>query len=250
MRVLSVSDKVVSQLYGETVTDVVGQVDLVLSCGDVPPYYLDYLATTLHVPFYYVIGNHPLGAGMHWAGKRPLPPRANLHRRVVEYNGLLIAGLEGSIRYRPQAPYQYSEGEMLLNILSLLPRLLWNRIVHGRYLDVLVTHSPPRHIHDAEDRAHRGFTCFRWFMRLFHPRYLIHGHKHVYRRDEQTITSFYDTTVINVYPYAVLELEPAAQRAFREHLRVVGEPLKRSFVQAWKTHIAPLIGHPKEESIP
>ncbi len=247
MRVLTVSDKVVPQLYGESVTGVVGKVDLVISCGDLPPYYLDYLATTLHAPFYYVLGNHPMGTGVAWAGKRPLAPWANLHRRVVNHNGLLIAGLEGSIRYRPRAPYQYSEGEMFLNCLSLVPRLLWNRLVYGRYLDVLITHSPPRDIHDAQDRAHRGFVCFRWFMRLFHPRYLIHGHKHVYRHDEQTVTQFYDTTVINTYPYAVLDLEPAAQRTVLSHLRELAGSVAAFARQTWNVHIAPLLGRPKEE---
>ncbi len=208
VRILTVSDKVVPQLYGEHARDVVGEVDLILACGDLPYYYLDFLATTLQVPFYYVFGNHPMGAHLRWPGKRPIPKGANLHGRVVHHRGLLIAGLEGSRRYRPGARYQYTEGEMALQCLRLVPRLLWNRLVHGRYLDILVTHAPPRHIHDAEDPAHRGFTCFRWFMRIFRPRYLIHGHKHVYRRDEPTRTRFYDTMVINTYPYRILTLSP------------------------------------------
>ncbi len=212
MRVLTVSDKVVPQLYSRHISDVVGPVDLLISCGDVPHYYLDFLSTTLNVPFYFVYGNHTFGAHMHWPNKRPVPTGANLHRRVVRHRGLLLAGLEGSYRYRPNAPHQYTENEMLFHCLSLIPTLLWNRVVYGRFLDVLVTHAPPRYIHDREDMAHRGFACFRWFMRVFRPRYLIHGHVHVYRQDTPTVTRFAETTVINTYPYRVLSIEPVVTR--------------------------------------
>ncbi len=245
MRVLSVSDKVVPQLYGDHVLAVTGRVDLLLSCGDLPFYYLDFLVTTLNVPFYFVFGNHPLDARTR--------PRvfhgANLHRRVVYHEGFLIAGLEGSRRYRPRAPYQYTEWEMRLNCLALVPRLLWNRLVYGRYLDVLVTHAPPRHIHDAEDVAHQGFECFLWFMRAFQPRYLLHGHKHVYRRDEQTVTQFGETTVINVYPYAVLELEPAAQRALGPRISQRTAALWQALISRWEAFLR-ASSVPQEEETP
>ena len=238
LRVLTVSDKVVPALYSEHVHQVVGRVDLLISCGDVPPYYLDFLASTLNVPFYYVLGNHPLGALAPGPKKRPLPPEANLHRRVVLHRGLILAGLEGSRRYRPHAPLQYTEEEMMLHCLALVPHLLWHRLVHGRYLDVLVTHAPPRHIHDAEDLAHQGFVCFRWFMRVFRPRYLIHGHMHVYRRDTPTVTQYADTTVINTYPYRVLTLEPAPQRVLRRQVAARLLPLWVRLTAAWHHHLA------------
>ncbi len=219
LRILTVSDKVMPQLYGEHVREWVGDVDLILACGDLPYYYLDFLATTLQAPFYYVFGNHPMGAHMSWKGKRAIPKGANLHGQVIRFRGLLIAGLEGSRRYRPGAPFQYTEGEMFLQCLRLLPHLLWNRVVHGRFLDILVTHAPPRHIHDAEDRAHQGFSCFRWFMRIFKPRYLIHGHTHVYRHNVQTVSQFGKTTVINTYPYAFLTISPEAPRTPHSRLK-------------------------------
>ncbi len=242
MRVLAISDKIVPQLYSDQVIAVTGRVELLLSCGDLPFYYLDFLATTLNVPFYFVFGNHPLDART-----RPrIPHGANLHRRVVFHDGLLIAGLEGSRRYRPRAPYQYTEGEMRLHCLSLTPRLLWNRLVYGRYLDVLITHAPPRHIHDAEDLAHQGFQCFRWFMRVFRPRYLLHGHKHVYRRDEQTVTQFGDTTVINVYPYTVIDLEPAPRRVLRRQVSEKTRVFWQAVVARWETFVG-VSAIPKEE---
>jgi Icc-related predicted phosphoesterase len=81
---------------------------------------------------------------------------------------------------------------------------------YGRFLDVLVAHSPPWGIHDEPDRAHQGFKCFLTFMRWFKPRYLLHGHIHLYRLDVVTKTRYCETDVINVYPFQVLDLEPLA----------------------------------------
>ena len=70
-----------------------------------------------------------------------------------------------------------------------------------------MAHSPPAGIHDGPDRAHTGFNGFLWFMRRFKPRYLLHGHKHVYRHDEVIATRYYDTQVINVFPWKVIEID-------------------------------------------
>ena len=57
--------------------------------------------------------------------------------------------------------------------------------------------------HDVTDR---GFKVFLSFLRLFRPRYHLHGHVHIYRQDEVRETRFEETTVVNVYPYKVLEI--------------------------------------------
>ena len=75
------------------------------------------------------------------------------------------------------------------------------------YLDILVTHSAPQGIHDGQDPAHMGFSAFLKLMDVFHPRLLLHGHSHIYRRDTRSVTSYGRTQVINVYPYRLLEWE-------------------------------------------
>jgi Icc-related predicted phosphoesterase len=100
-------------------------------------------------------------------------------------------------------------------ILPMVPALLLNRVRCGRYLDVLITHAPPRGIHDGEDLPHRGFESFRWLMDRFRPRYLLHGHKHVYR-PEPTRTRYGSTVVVNVYPFTVIELEVEARPRGKE----------------------------------
>lgn len=212
MKILALSDQVVEHLYSPIVKERFGDVDLVVGCGDLPDYYLDYIVSMLNVPLTLVPGNHDLPTpspdaegGREGGGT----PRAcgNIDGRVAEERGLLLAGLGGSIRYRPDGVHQYTQGEMARRVLALAPRLWWNRLRYGRFLDILVTHAPPRGIHDAEDPAHVGFQAFNRFIARYRPRYLLHGHAHVYRPDAVRITQVGSTTVVNVYPYRVIEIE-------------------------------------------
>jgi len=207
VKVLALSDQVVDGIYSSHIRERFGDVDLLLSCGDLPYSYLEYVVTMLAVPAFYVHGNHdrPEYAAN---GRTLVEPGGwvNLDGGVAKVGPLLLAGLEGSLRYKPRAPYQYTEEEMWVKTLRLAPALLFNRIRYGRYLDILITHAPPKGIHDGEDLPHRGFTAFRWLMDRFRPRYLLHGHKHVYR-PQTTRTRYGDTTVINVYPFALIEVE-------------------------------------------
>jgi Icc-related predicted phosphoesterase len=211
VKILVLSDHVVDTIYSPNVRERFGDVDLLLSCGDLPYSYLEYVVTMLSVPALYVHGNHDRleytdsGSVLEEPGGW-----TDLDGRAVKLKGLLLAGLEGSPRYKPDAPYQYTEAEMWAKALQLLPALLRNRVFYGRYLDILVAHAPPRDIHDGEDLPHRGFAAFRWLMASFRPRYLFHGHKHVYGPQE-TRTRYRATTVINVFPYTVIEWEEAAQ---------------------------------------
>jgi Icc-related predicted phosphoesterase len=212
LKILAVCDEVDSRLYtanGACTTRVHTQPDLLLSCGDLPAYYLDYLVSTLNVPLYAVHGNHdappPLEGsagyarcGAHWIGGRAV--------RTPE--GVLLAGFDGSLRYNNGA-YQSSQAEMHAAVRSLVPRLMLNRVRHGRYLDVLVTHAPPRGVHDQPDRCHTGFDAFNWMIHRFRPRYLLHGHVHVYDRRTTALTRVGSTDVINVYPFRELELSLA-----------------------------------------
>lgn len=207
MRILAVSDRVLDQLYCSDVRSKYPAIDLIIGCGDLPYYYLEFLVSALDTSLVYVLGNHDGGPQYTADGK--ILTRAqggiNIHKRVIAQEGLLIAGLEGSMRYRSNTPLMYTEQEMIWNVLTLMPQLLWIRWRYGRFLDILVTHSPPFRIHDGKDIAHTGFKIFRSLMRWFQPKYLLHGHMHVYRNDVPRVTEYHQTTVINVYPYRIFE---------------------------------------------
>jgi Icc-related predicted phosphoesterase len=129
-----------------------------------------------------------------------------LDGRLVCEQGLLLAGLGGSVRYRPDGDYQYTQAEMRRRIAALAPRLWLNRLRYGRALDILVTHAPPKGIHDATDPAHVGFAAFNRFIACYKPRFVLHGHSHVWRRDTVMSTQVGATTVLNVYPYRIIEI--------------------------------------------
>jgi Icc-related predicted phosphoesterase len=95
---------------------------------------------------------------------------------------------------------------MRAKVATLTPALVVNRARYGRALDILITHAPPYHIHDAEDLPHRGFRSFVWFIDTYKPRYFIHGHVHVYDTRAETMTTRGATTVINTYGYKILEI--------------------------------------------
>ena len=205
MRILAVSD-VEDEAVTASVESKVGTIDLVISCGDLDYEYLDYVGTALGVPLRAVHGNHDVPPENHddpaiavwWRG-------IDLHGRAVSVNGLLIAGLEGSPIYS-SGPYQSGELDVWLAIVRMAPSLIVNRLRRGRFLDVLVTHAPPRGIHEGTDRAHRGFGALRTFLRLFQPRYHLHGHTHVYDRRTQTTTQLGRTTVVNAYGARMVEI--------------------------------------------
>ncbi len=206
MKILALSDQVVEQLYSPGIKERVGDVALVVGCGDLPTFYLEFVVSMLNVPLIHIPGNHDPAAPRSDVDLVRTGCANNIDGLVVEEQGLLIAGLGGSIRYRPDGVNQYTQGEMAWRILTMTPRLCWNRARHGRYLDILVTHAPPRGIHDAEDPAHVGFAPFNRFIARFRPRYLLHGHSHLYRRDTVTRTQVGSTTVINVFPFRVIDL--------------------------------------------
>jgi uncharacterized protein len=205
-KLLAVCDEVDTRLYGNgAALRARSTPDLLLGCGDLPAYYLDYLVSKFDVPMYAIHGNHdappPLegsagfnGCGANWIGGR-----------AVNAGGLLLAGFDGSLRYNPGA-YQSTQAEMHAAVRALVPSLLLNRVRHGRYLDVLMTHAPPRGIHDEADTCHTGFDAFRWLIQTFKPRYHLHGHIHLYDTRTQTVTRVGETDVINVFPYREMTL--------------------------------------------
>jgi len=208
LKALCVSDKVVERLYSPMVTTIAKDVDIIFGSGDLPYYYLEYLQSMLNVPLYYVHGNHDLEEEYIPSGDTLSGPRGgiDLDGRIEEVDGILIAGLQGSIRYKSEGTFQHTESEMWLKVFQMVPRLIYNQLTKGRALDVLITHSPPLNIHNGSDHVHTGFASFLWLMRIFKPSHLIHGHRHVYRPDERTETWYRRTLVSNIYPYKIMEV--------------------------------------------
>ena len=197
MKILSISDIVVPELSEHFDARQFDGVELVLSCGDLPPEYLASIREQLDVPLYYVRGNHDIRY-------QSAPPMGclNIHQRRVTFKGLRMMGLEGS-RWYNGGPIQYRDYQMRQMIWRMMPGLWF-----AGGVDMVITHAPPRHIHDAEDRCHRGFDSFLKLISRFKPRYFIHGHIHGHFTDpSQRVTLVGHTRVINTFAFHVLEVD-------------------------------------------
>lgn len=207
MKVLSLSDKIVPFIYSPEVHQRFRDVELLFGCGDLPYFYLEYVLNALDITLFFVRGNHDKVVEYSTEVQRTKPFGAiDLHDRHYQYRGILLAGIEGSLRYRP-GHFQSTQTGMWLHVLSLVPGLLRNRLVYGRFLDVFITHAPPFGLHDADDLPHRGIKAFRWLVSTFQPAYYFHGHVHTYRPDEIIRSRLGKTWVINTYGYCETELE-------------------------------------------
>jgi len=207
MKVLLISDKVIEHIYSNSIADRLRNINFIISCGDLPAYYLEFIVTTLNKPLFYVMGNHDADKIYTESGVKLGFPEGciNLDQRIIEYNNVILMGLEGSMRYNGRA-HQYTEFQMCWKINRLKPALYVNKIIKKRYVDILVTHAPPFKIHDAPDLCHRGFKCFNKFIKKFSPKYLVHGHIHTYGTNNNWMTAVNNTKVINAYGYRVIEI--------------------------------------------
>lgn len=215
MRLLCLSDVESTTIYSTHIRERFGKADIVISCGDLPYTYLEYVISMLDIPLYYVQGNHvtilesnPDETFLHpWGG-------INLHRKIVydKAHNLLIGGIEGSLEYN-RGPKQYSQLQMWLMVFEMVPKMLLNKLRYGRYLDCFISHSPPAGINPQSDYAHRGVSAFRWLLRWFSPQLHLHGHVHLYMPTQNREATFRNTRVINTYGYFVVDLETNKSKA-------------------------------------
>ena len=253
MKILCVSDQIDPLVYSSLAKERFASVDAILCAGDLPSDYIDFIVSTLNKPAFFIFGNHNLtefryyhkqkkahkGAhptlrqeisildmkgsfGATYAGFKNLRDKHLLieDSKTHKIRPLLISGVSGSMRYN-NGLNQYTERQMKIALLKMVPGLLWNKIRYGKYLDIFLTHASPRHIHDKEDPCHRGFECFNWFIKKFAPSYLIHGHIHLYDANDQRITAVKssgkaETLVINAYSHIVLNLLTSPEYAIGE----------------------------------
>jgi Icc-related predicted phosphoesterase len=219
MKILCISDHIDPLVYSTAIRTRFADVDLVLSAGDLPMDYLDFIVSSLNKPLLFVFGNHNLAEFGYYRGDKReafFPGGAGYYAhcsgsihigsKVRREQGLIIAGLGGSMLYN-RGENQYTDFQMKLEILKLVPALVFNRIFRGRYVDILLTHASPQGIHDKNDLCHRGFKAFLWFMRVFRPKYLVHGHIHLYDLSAVRATRYHETLVLNAYSHYIINTD-------------------------------------------
>lgn len=208
MRILAVADAVSPFVYSSNFPGNLPPFDVVLSAGDTPGHVLEFIATKTTVPPVYVFGNHAVGYLRDPASDEARPPGGciDAHLRVVEVGGLLIAGIEGSLRYRP-GPHQYTQAEFRMLAWRMAPRLAWLRATKGRAVDVLLTHAPPRGPHEGDDHVHAGVDAFNAFHLRWRPQVHVHGHVHLVGSNApRSYVTEDGVRVVNAYEFALVDL--------------------------------------------
>lgn len=199
MRVLVIADREEQVLWDYWRPGKTEGVDLIISCGDLDPEYLEFLTTMVNAPLLYVRGNHDGKYDI----KEPLGC-TDIDDRIFNYQGLRILGLGGSCRYRPGSD-MYTEKEMSKRIRKLSAKLGFT----GGF-DLLVTHAPALGYGDLEDLPHRGFACFNDLLVKYRPVYMLHGHVHSeYGSFQRRRMHPCGTEIINCCGYVILDIDPS-----------------------------------------
>lgn len=201
IRILALSDEPDPALDSAATRDGLGLIDLIIGAGDLEPEYLSFIGDAFGAPMHYIRGNHDVGPT--WAQtERELLPEPMRDGAVVEEAGLRLLGFSGSPRYN-QRGMQLSSLGMWARVIAAWPR------ARRAGLLVVVSHAPPRDVNDDDDRAHRGFTAFRWLVERLSPPLWLHGHTALVRRgiDDRSATHA-GTLFFNCTGATLIELVP------------------------------------------
>ena len=212
VRVLVIADEEAPNLLVPTLRDLAP--DLVLSAGDLPWDYVEYVASSVDAPVAFVPGNHDPeiergrqsrnGAytmdGLPCDAPRPFGA-TNVDLRVIEAAGLRIAGIGGCVRYRPGA-HQYTQRQYEGRVRRLL-----RRAKKAGDVDVLLTHAPPLGLGDGDDRPHEGIAALHTALARLQPSWHLHGHVHPYghRMPDRQVGP---TRIRNVIPWRLVDIDP------------------------------------------
>ncbi|MCH5268350.1 MAG: metallophosphoesterase [Lachnospiraceae bacterium] len=195
LKILFIADEPAPALWDYFEESRLEGIDLIISCGDLPPQYLSFLATFFVGPVLYIYGNHD-------ESYIDTPPDGCtcIDGKVFEFEGVRIAGLGGCMKYN-YGTFQYTERQMFFRSLKLQYRLRKHK-----GLDIFVSHAPAYELNDGKDLPHMGFRCFHRLLEKYHPKFFVHGHVHLnYNYLQKRICTHEDTTVINAFERYILE---------------------------------------------
>jgi len=226
MKILAVSDKedVKLQDFIFKNSEVIKNIDFIVSCGDLSKNYLEFIVDSVRKNFFFVEGNHPT------FNNSPIKDYLdkvvdklynkeqyfslggiNLHARMEIFKDYILVGFEGSMRYNMKG-YQYTEKEMS-KIVNKISKQIRNKQIMDFILRrkkkkiIVISHAPILGIHDKEDMCHKGFKCFKTFLKKFSPLVWFHGHVHYEGQMNEQITRVCNTMVINVYGFHIVDIK-------------------------------------------
>ena len=196
MKIMVIADQESKLLWDYFDKSYLEGIDLILSCGDLKPQYLSFLATFTHAPILYVHGNHD-------SRYEEVPPDGCIciEDQIYVHKGVRILGLGGSMRYKDDK-HQYTEAQMRKRVR----KLRW-KLKFFKGFDILIAHAPAYQVNDGSDLPHKGFEVFRTLMDKYKPMFFVHGHVHMnYGRNFPRLSTYNETQVINAYEKYVFEI--------------------------------------------
>ncbi|MDO5128188.1 MAG: metallophosphoesterase family protein [Eubacteriales bacterium] len=196
MRILLLADEESKYYWDYYEKGKLDDIDLILSCGDLAPQYLSFIATFSKAPVLYVHGNHDYCY-------EDTPPEGCIciDDTVYNYKGVRIMGLGGCMSYNYGA-HQFTQKEM-----KKRAKKLRRKVRKQGGIDILLTHSPAYHLNDSVDLPHTGFEAFLEIMDTYKPKLFVHGHVHInYGRDFKRESVYNETRVVNAYERYIVEI--------------------------------------------
>jgi Icc-related predicted phosphoesterase len=112
------------------------------------------------IPIYGVLGNHD---GFELYDRFGIE---NIHGKIVEVNGVRIAGIQGSLRYKYSDMPLYTDEESV-EIAEKMEEA-----------DILISHDSPKYLHGDNDFAHSGLLGITCYCEKWNVPLNIHGHHH------------------------------------------------------------------------
>lgn len=114
----------------------------------------------------------------------------DINGRVYEANGVRIAGMQGSFKYKNVDYPSFTQEQSRVFAENMGPA------------DIFITHDSPRGCHERKDDAHIGLEGIREYIMKNNPIINIHGHQH----SGQISVLKNGTIVIGIYGAAILDM--------------------------------------------
>lgn len=162
-------------------------VDIIITLGDLDKAEIQELAEITHIPKVGVYGNHCSGTYFESLGIQ------NMHLNRVQFQGFILGGFEGAVRYKPSEyakMYTQEEAQKLLQ--------------NFEHADIMICHAPPFGVNDEpEDPTHQGLKGLNEYIEREHPKYLLHGH--TYPTEQNIVREYQGTQIVYVHEYDIID---------------------------------------------
>lgn len=196
MKILVLADVESNYLWDYFEKEKLEGIDLILSCGDLKPQYLSFLASFTKAPVLYVHGNHD-----DCYEQTPPDGCICIDDKIYVHKGVRIMGLGGCLRYN-SGINQYTQTQMKRRL-----RKLWLSLKLNKGVDILLTHAPAAGINEGDDHVHKGFDAFVDILDTYKPQYFVHGHVHKnYNTNFVRECEYGNTKIVNGYERYIIEI--------------------------------------------